>query len=130
LNAITPREAALSVRGLRKAFAGVPVYDGFALDVKRGDILAIFGPNGCGKSTLINMAAGLLPADGGEILYDGRTIRVRPFEKKRRDGWEHVQLYDGRAHLHDSSATREPTLQRDVSQASPHELSAIVFDSL
>ena len=74
MNAITPREAALSVRGLRKAFAGVPVYDGFALDVKRGDILAIFGPNGCGKSTLINMAAGLLPADAGEILYDGRTV--------------------------------------------------------
>ena len=74
MNAITPREAALSVRGLRKAFGGVPVYDGFALDVKRGDILAIFGPNGCGKSTLINMAAGLLPADAGEILYDGRTV--------------------------------------------------------
>ena len=74
MNAITPREAALSVRGLRKAFGGVPVYDGFSLDVKRGDILAIFGPNDCGKSTLINMAAGLLPADGGEILYDGRTV--------------------------------------------------------
>ena len=74
MNAITPREAALSVRGLRKAFAGVPVYDGFSLDVKRGAILAIFGPNGCGKSTLINMAAGLLPVDGGEILYDGRIV--------------------------------------------------------
>ncbi len=74
MNAITPREAALSVRGLRKAFAGVAVYDGFSLDVKRGDILAIFGPNGCGKSTLINMAAGLLPVDGGEILYDGRIV--------------------------------------------------------
>jgi NitT/TauT family transport system ATP-binding protein len=74
LNAIPPREAALSVRGLRKAFGGVPVYDGFSLDVKRGDILAVFGPNGCGKSTLINMCAGLLPADGGEILFDGRTV--------------------------------------------------------
>ena len=71
---IPPRQAALSVRGLRKAFGGVPVYDGFSLDVRRGDILAVFGPNGCGKSTLINMAAGLLPADGGEILYDGRTV--------------------------------------------------------
>ncbi len=75
MNAISQREAALSVRGLRKAFGGVPVYDGFALDVKRGDILAVFGPNGCGKSTLINMAAGLLPADDGEILYDGRVVQ-------------------------------------------------------
>jgi NitT/TauT family transport system ATP-binding protein len=68
------RETALSVRGLRKAFGGVPVYDGFDLDVRRGDILAIFGPNGCGKSTLINLAAGLLPKDGGSILYDGREV--------------------------------------------------------
>jgi NitT/TauT family transport system ATP-binding protein len=71
---IPPREAALSVRGLAKAFGGQPVYAGFDLDVRRGDILAIFGPNGCGKSTLINMAAGLLPRDGGEILYDGREV--------------------------------------------------------
>ncbi len=71
---IPPRETAISVRGLRKAFGGQPVYSGFDLDVRRGDILAIFGPNGCGKSTLINMAAGLLPMDGGTILYDGRDV--------------------------------------------------------
>jgi NitT/TauT family transport system ATP-binding protein len=69
-----PREAAISIRGLRKAFGGQPVYSGFDLDVRRGDILAVFGPNGCGKSTLINMAAGLLPKDGGEILFDGREV--------------------------------------------------------
>lgn len=73
--AIAPRDAAMSIRGLRKAFGGQPVYSGFDLDVRRGDILAIFGPNGCGKSTLINMAAGLLPLDGGTILYDGRDVR-------------------------------------------------------
>jgi NitT/TauT family transport system ATP-binding protein len=72
---ITPREAAISIRGLKKSFSGQPVYSGFDLDVRRGDILAVFGPNGCGKSTLINMAAGLLPKDGGEILYDGREVR-------------------------------------------------------
>jgi NitT/TauT family transport system ATP-binding protein len=71
---ISPREAAISIRGLRKSFAGQPVYSGFDLDVRRGDILGVFGPNGCGKSTLINMAAGLLPKDGGEILYDGREV--------------------------------------------------------
>jgi NitT/TauT family transport system ATP-binding protein len=69
-----PGNAAISVRGLRKSFGGQPVYSDFDLDVTRGDILAIFGPNGCGKSTLINMAAGLLPRDGGEILYAGRDV--------------------------------------------------------
>jgi NitT/TauT family transport system ATP-binding protein len=66
---------AITVRGLRKSFGGHPVYSGFDLDVRRGDILAIFGPNGCGKSTFINMAAGLLPVDGGSILYGGRGVR-------------------------------------------------------
>lgn len=69
-----PPDAAISIRGLRKAFGGQPVYSGFDLDVRRGDILAVFGPNGCGKSTLINMAAGLLERDGGEILYAGREV--------------------------------------------------------
>lgn len=69
-----PPDAAISIRGLRKSFAGQPVYSGFDLDVRRGDILAVFGPNGCGKSTLINMAAGLLPRDGGTILYAGREV--------------------------------------------------------
>lgn len=72
---LPPREAAISIRGLAKAFGGQPVYAGFDLDVRRGDILSIFGPNGCGKSTLINMAAGLLDADAGTILYDGREVR-------------------------------------------------------
>lgn len=75
MKALPPRgKTALSIRGLRKAFAGAPVYAGFDLEVRRGETLAIFGPNGCGKSTLINLAAGLLEADGGECLYDGRTV--------------------------------------------------------
>ena len=72
---MTPRETALTVRGLCKAFTGQAVYAGFDLDLRRGDVLSVFGPNGCGKSTLINMLAGLLPADAGEMLFDGRTVR-------------------------------------------------------
>jgi NitT/TauT family transport system ATP-binding protein len=62
----------ITVRGLRKSFEGKPVYAGFDLDIPRGKFISIFGPNGCGKSTLINLMAGLLPRDGGEILFDGR----------------------------------------------------------
>ncbi|MEP3828368.1 MAG: ATP-binding cassette domain-containing protein, partial [Lentilitoribacter sp.] len=36
---------------------------------------SIFGPNGCGKSTLINMISGLMPMDSGQVLYDGKTIK-------------------------------------------------------
>ena len=65
----------VTVRGLCKAFAGVPLYTQFNLDLPRGQIVSIFGPNGCGKSTLMNMIAGLMPMDAGEILFDGKALR-------------------------------------------------------
>ncbi len=64
----------ITVRGLRKRFGGNTLYEGFDLDLPRGEIISIFGPNGCGKSTLINMIAGIQPYEGGEIRFDGRTI--------------------------------------------------------
>ncbi|OYV01927.1 MAG: nitrate ABC transporter ATP-binding protein [Burkholderiales bacterium PBB5] len=65
----------VTVRGLSKAFGGVPLYTHFNLDLPRGQIVSIFGPNGCGKSTLMNMIAGLVPVDSGEILFDGKTLK-------------------------------------------------------
>ena len=65
----------VTVRGLCKSFAGAPLYSHFNLDLPRGKIVSIFGPNGCGKSTLMNMIAGLVPVDAGEILFDGKTLR-------------------------------------------------------
>jgi NitT/TauT family transport system ATP-binding protein len=64
----------ITVRGLKKRFGENPVYDGFDLDIPRGKFISVFGPNGCGKSTLINLMAGLLPVDGGEILFDGERV--------------------------------------------------------
>jgi NitT/TauT family transport system ATP-binding protein len=65
----------ITIRGLTKFFAGAPLYQGFDLDIAKGRITSIFGPNGCGKSTLMNMIAGLIPIDGGQILFDGKTLR-------------------------------------------------------
>jgi NitT/TauT family transport system ATP-binding protein len=64
----------ITVRGLSKKFGAATLYDGFDLDIPRGKIVSIFGPNGCGKSSLINMMAGILPRDAGEILFDGKTV--------------------------------------------------------
>lgn len=69
------RKGRLTIKGLRKSFADKVVYDGFDLDVELGSFISVFGPNGCGKSTLINMISGLMPRDGGEVLYDGQTIK-------------------------------------------------------
>jgi NitT/TauT family transport system ATP-binding protein len=65
----------VTVRGLYKSFAGAPLYQDFNLDLPRSQIVSIFGPNGCGKSTLMNMIAGLIPLDAGEILFDGKSLK-------------------------------------------------------
>jgi NitT/TauT family transport system ATP-binding protein len=67
--------AHVTIRGLTKRFTDAVVYDRFDLDIPRGQLVSVFGPNGCGKSTLINMIAGLIPTDAGEILFDGKPLR-------------------------------------------------------
>jgi NitT/TauT family transport system ATP-binding protein len=64
----------ITIRGLSKRFNEMVVYDKFDLDIPRGKIISVFGPNGCGKSTLINLMAGLIPKDDGEILFDGMRV--------------------------------------------------------
>lgn len=65
----------ITIRGLTKYFAGWPLYENFDLDIPKHKIVSVFGPNGCGKSTLINMIAGLIPIDAGEILFDGKSLK-------------------------------------------------------
>ncbi len=66
--------AHITVRGLSKTFHSAVIYEDFNLDLPRGKFTSIFGPNGCGKSTLINMIAGLIPVDRGTILFGGKTL--------------------------------------------------------
>jgi len=56
-----PAGTHITIRGLTKYFAGWPLYENFDLDIPKNKIVSVFGPNGCGKSTLINMIAGLVP---------------------------------------------------------------------
>ena len=56
-----PAGTHITIRGLTKYFAGWPLYENFDLNIPKHKIVSVFGPNGCGKSTLINMIAGLVP---------------------------------------------------------------------
>src|SRR5260370_30982037 len=69
------RQTFITIRGLSKSFDSSVVYDRFDLDLLQGEFISIFGPNGCGKSTLINLISGLLPCDAGQVLFDGQTIQ-------------------------------------------------------
>jgi NitT/TauT family transport system ATP-binding protein len=72
--AVASKRPHVTIRGLSKRFDKAVIYDKFDLDIPRGELISVFGPNGCGKSTLINMVAGLTPPDAGEILFDGMRL--------------------------------------------------------
>lgn len=69
-------EPRLQLRGIKKRFGGVVALDGVDLTVHAGQVQCLLGENGAGKSTLIKMVAGVHEPDEGEILLDGRRVRI------------------------------------------------------
>lgn len=65
-----PVPPVLSVRGLHKAFGGRTVLTGFDLDVAAGEVVALLGANGSGKSTALKCVVGLVPPGSGEVRVD------------------------------------------------------------
>ena len=68
---------ALETRKVSKYFGKVAANVNVDLTVHRGEILAILGENGCGKTTLMNMIAGIYYPDSGSILVDGEEVVIR-----------------------------------------------------
>ena len=66
----------LELRGITKTFGSFTANDSINLKVETGQIHAVLGENGAGKSTLMNIVYGLLKADSGEILIDGKTVNI------------------------------------------------------
>jgi phospholipid/cholesterol/gamma-HCH transport system ATP-binding protein len=80
----------VKVRGLRFSRGSRVVFDGIDLDIERGQITAIMGPSGTGKTTLLKLIGGQLTPDAGEIWVDGVNVnelsRARLFELRKRMG--------------------------------------------
>ena len=74
--------AALSIRDLRKSFAGTEVVHGISLDVPRGSFYGIVGPNGAGKTTALSMATGMLRPDAGTAHVLGTDMWAGPAQAK------------------------------------------------
>nr|WSY56934.1 ATP-binding cassette domain-containing protein [Streptomyces sp. NBC_00886] len=75
--AVTTAAPLLELRQVVKLFGGVHALEGIDLSVGPGEIVAVVGDNGAGKSTLMKIISGLQPADGGEILFDGKQVELR-----------------------------------------------------
>jgi branched-chain amino acid transport system ATP-binding protein len=71
--------ALLEINTLTKDFGGLRAIDGLDLAVAEGEILSVIGPNGAGKTTLFNLITGMVPADTGDIRFQGRSlVGMRP----------------------------------------------------
>src|SRR5438552_17682466 len=67
----------LELRGITKRFPGVLAPDRVSLSLNAGEVHMLMGENGAGKSTLMKVLCGACIADGGEILSQGRPVRLR-----------------------------------------------------
>lgn len=79
-------EVVLSVRGVSKVYPGTRALDNVDLDVRRGEIHAIVGGNGCGKSTLIKILSGVLTGDGGTIHVGGEELDATQVQSTTAQG--------------------------------------------
>ena len=77
-------EPLLELKGIDKAFPGVKALSGAALRVYPGRVMALVGENGAGKSTMLNMIAGVYPIDSGKIEIDGINISRQPEHKRAK----------------------------------------------
>jgi ABC-type sugar transport system ATPase subunit len=77
---------ALELRALTKRFPGVLALDDASLAVRRGEIHAVIGQNGAGKSTMINVISGMLAPDAGEIRLGGRSVAMDSTTAAIREG--------------------------------------------
>jgi branched-chain amino acid transport system ATP-binding protein len=71
-------KALLTLRSVTKRFGGVAALSDVSFAVAEGEILGIIGPNGAGKTTLLNCISGVYSLDGGEVLFDGESLRGKP----------------------------------------------------
>jgi branched-chain amino acid transport system permease protein len=88
---------ALEVRGLCKYFGGLKAVDGVDLQVRRGGVHALIGPNGSGKTTMLNVVTGLYRPTAGAISVDGVDVTMLPPHKRTVAGlartFQNIRLF-------------------------------------
>ena len=83
-------EPLLAISGLRCGYGGKPVLQGVDLSIREGEITAVIGRNGVGKSTLIKAMIGLLPPSAGSIRLRGQEIGAMAPHRRARLGIGYV----------------------------------------
>jgi spermidine/putrescine ABC transporter ATP-binding subunit len=78
----TGKDIAVELDGVTKRFGEVTALDKVSLSVRRGELMTLLGPSGCGKTTLLNLVAGFLIPESGEIAIDGKRVTEVPTHRR------------------------------------------------
>jgi branched-chain amino acid transport system ATP-binding protein len=84
------KEVLLSTLKLRSGYGGKPVLQGIDMDVREGEIVAVIGRNGVGKSTLMKTLIGLLPPTEGNVVFKGEDVSAMVAHRRARLGIGYV----------------------------------------
>ena len=76
----------LSVQDISKSYKLRKVVKRLSLEIKSGEVVGLLGPNGAGKTTAFYMIVGLIVADSGKILLDGKDLTAQPMHRRARLG--------------------------------------------
>lgn len=76
----------LSIRHIRKSYKRRTVIRDVSLELKRGEVVALLGPNGCGKTTTFYTIAGLVTPESGQVVIDGQDVTALPMYRRARLG--------------------------------------------
>ena len=109
----------LELRNINKAFAGKQILTNFSLSIPEKQILAIVGPSGGGKTTLLRMLAGLETIDSGEIYYNGESLAIDELEKRNLLGFvfQDFQLFPHLSVLENLTLSPIKTMDMDKEAA-------------
>jgi lipopolysaccharide export system ATP-binding protein len=83
---VTEGHSGLRVENLRKSYKRRPVIRDVTMELNRGEVVALLGPNGSGKTTSFYCIAGLITPDGGRVTIDGTDVTVYPMYRRARAG--------------------------------------------
>ena len=110
----------LELRNINKAFGGKQILTNFSLSIPEKQILAIVGPSGGGKTTLLRMLAGLETIDSGEIYYNGESLAIDELEKRNLLGFvfQDFQLFPHLSVLDDLtlSPIKTMSMEKEVAE--------------
>jgi lipopolysaccharide export system ATP-binding protein len=83
---LAPGDVGLRVVSLRKSYKRRPVIRDVTLNLGRGEVVALLGPNGSGKTTCFYCIAGLINPEGGQVVIDGQEVTLLPMYRRARLG--------------------------------------------